>query len=43
MQTGSAVDVIKTNEQLVASLGVDIESGPDRRRTGRRSRTPPPP
>ena len=28
MQTGSALDVIKTNEQLVASLGVDVESGP---------------
>ena len=27
MQTGSALDVIKTNEQLVASLGVDVESG----------------
>ena len=28
MQTGSALDVIKTNEQLVASLGVNVESGP---------------
>jgi iron complex transport system substrate-binding protein len=27
MQTGSAVDVIKANEKLVASLGIDIESG----------------
>ena len=28
MQTGSALDVIKKNEALVASLGVDVESGP---------------
>ncbi len=27
MQTGSALDVIKTNERLVASLGVDVETG----------------
>ena len=27
MQTGSALDVIKTNEELVASLGVDVEGG----------------
>ena len=27
MQTGSALDVIKTNEKLVASLGVDVEGG----------------
>ena len=27
MQTGSALDVIKKNEALVASLGVDVESG----------------
>ena len=27
MQAGSAVDVIKTNEKLVTSLGIDIESG----------------
>jgi iron complex transport system substrate-binding protein len=27
MQAGSAVDVIRTNEKLVASLGVDVESG----------------
>jgi iron complex transport system substrate-binding protein len=27
MQTGSAIDVIRTNERLVASLGVDVESG----------------
>jgi iron complex transport system substrate-binding protein len=27
MQTGSAIDVIKKNEALVASLGVDVESG----------------
>lgn len=28
MQTGSALDVITTNEELVASLGIDVESGP---------------
>jgi iron complex transport system substrate-binding protein len=27
MQTGSALDVIATNEKLVASLGVDVEGG----------------
>ena len=27
LQTGSALDVIKTNEELAASLGVDVEGG----------------
>jgi len=27
LQTGSALDVIKTNERLVASLGIDVETG----------------
>ena len=27
MQTGSALEVIKTNERLVASLGIDVEGG----------------
>ena len=27
MQSGSALDVIRTNERLVAALGVDVESG----------------
>ena len=28
MQAGSALDVIETNEKLVASLGVDVDAGP---------------
>jgi iron complex transport system substrate-binding protein len=28
MQTGSALDVIETNEKLVASLGIDVDAGP---------------